>query len=89
MTNTTDSAHLLKALLALTPVDQAMSAPGQITFTAYKGNRMIPANGADHREWIIGIGKDHTARLIMHKDDFVELQRQGDAARSGGLITGE
>jgi hypothetical protein len=71
-------ANQLSNLLALVPAEDARKAPGKIEFCAYRDGRMIPACGDDHMLWTIAIGKDHTATIIMHKDDYAALTRAVD-----------
>lgn len=33
-------------------------------------------NGNDWHSFIVGIGKDHTAEIRIHKDDYAELEKQ-------------
>lgn len=72
------TSHLtdeVKALASLTPEASAQPAPGKIEFASYNQNGdMRAADGTDHMIWTIGIGKDHTATVYMHKDDFKAMR---------------
>jgi hypothetical protein len=67
------TARQLKSLLDESGPPQR--APDKIEFAAYpKGGLSVP-DGSDHLTWTIGIGKDHTATIYMHKDAWKELQK--------------
>lgn len=63
----------MEALRLLTPADEAMAAPGKIEFAAYPGGQLSKPDGRDHLMWTVGIGKDHTATIYMHRDDYAAL----------------
>lgn len=66
---------LLQHLMSLTPEAEAQPAPDFIEFTAHDANdNMRSCDGSDHMMWLIGIGKDHTATILMHKDDYAALK---------------
>ncbi|MEN3145696.1 hypothetical protein ABCW43_00115 [Neorhizobium sp. IRAMC:178] len=58
---------------------QPSRAPDKIEFASYRDGALIPASGADHMIWTIAIGKDHSASVIMHKDDYAELMKMVSA----------
>ena len=68
----------ISALHLLTRADASSKAPGKIEFAAYEGMKMKPACGDDHLIWTLAIGKNHTATVIMHKDDYAALQGMAD-----------
>lgn len=63
-------------LMCLAEKEKAQRAPDQITFAAYPEGKLSTPSGADHLVWDIGIGKDHTAQIIMHKDAWEELKKR-------------
>lgn len=61
----------------LVSTSQPSRAPDKIEFASYREGALIPASGADHLIWTVGIGKNHSASVIMHKDDYAELMKIG------------
>jgi len=62
----------LQHLMSLIPEAEAQRVFDWIVFDT-DGN-MLTGDGSDHMMWLIGIGKDHTATIFMHKDDYAALK---------------